>query len=152
MKKVSAGVIIHNKTSILVGHVTNQWFWDIPKGLIDQYESPIDAAIREVYEETAFDISEYRGSMMDLGKVRYQSDKDLYLFDLYLEELPDISSLHCDSYCNYPDDPLPEDFPEVDEFATIIYDEMSSYMIPALVNSIKHFYPYSFMDQIEGGF
>jgi putative (di)nucleoside polyphosphate hydrolase len=147
MKKVSAGVLIHDEVGLIVGHVTNQWFWDIPKGMIDPYESPIDAAIREVYEEIAFDISGYRTILKDLGKVKYQHDKDLYLFDLYLEELPDISKLHCDSYCNYPDDPLDEDFPEIDEFAVLTYDEMSSYMIPALISSIRHFYPTSFMDQ-----
>lgn len=34
--------------------VLNQWFWEIPAGMIDLKESPIDAARRELIEETGW--------------------------------------------------------------------------------------------------
>ncbi|MCE7526847.1 NUDIX hydrolase [Polynucleobacter sp. IMCC 30228] len=47
----SSGLVIHNNKALLVFHpYLSQWLQ--PGGHIDKGESPVDAAIREVYEET----------------------------------------------------------------------------------------------------
>jgi len=49
----SSGLVIHDNKVLLIFHpVINQWLQ--PGGHIDDGESPIEAAIREVYEETGF--------------------------------------------------------------------------------------------------
>jgi 8-oxo-dGTP pyrophosphatase MutT (NUDIX family) len=49
----SAGVIVTNGPKILIAHITNNVFWDLPKGKIDNGETPEMAALREVEEECA---------------------------------------------------------------------------------------------------
>ena len=47
----ASGLVIHNKKVLLIFHpFIKRWFQ--PGGHIDDGESPVDAAIREVYEET----------------------------------------------------------------------------------------------------
>ena len=49
----ASGLVIHNKKVLLIFHpFIKRWFQ--PGGHIDDGESPVDAAIREVYEETGF--------------------------------------------------------------------------------------------------
>ena len=49
----ASGLVIHNDKVLLIFHpFIKSWFQ--PGGHIDDGESPIDAAIREVYEETGF--------------------------------------------------------------------------------------------------
>jgi len=55
--RLSAGVVVVNATLdkwrfLLLRAYRN---WDFPKGLVEPGESPLDAAIREVREETALD-------------------------------------------------------------------------------------------------
>ena len=64
MKKISAGTIIKLNNSILLGHSTNNAHWDIPKGMIEHNESPIDTAIRETFEETNIQLN--KEQLMDL--------------------------------------------------------------------------------------
>tara|TARA_B000000609_G_C24101150_1_gene308521 strand:+ start:126 stop:554 length:429 start_codon:yes stop_codon:yes gene_type:complete len=52
-KKVEcAGGIIFNQKNEVVIVNQNHDSWSLPKGHIDEGETPIDAAIREIYEET----------------------------------------------------------------------------------------------------
>jgi len=74
----SAGVIFLFDSFILLGHSTGNKHWDIPKGIIDKNETPIDAAIRETKEET--DITVLKSELKDLGEFKYRSDKKLHLF------------------------------------------------------------------------
>jgi len=69
----ASGLVIHNKKVLLIFHpFIKRWFQ--PGGHIDDGESPIDAAIREVYEETGF--------------VCVPDSKDLEPIDIDIHEIP----------------------------------------------------------------
>ena len=57
--EASGGVVFNEKNEILV--IFRRDFWDLPKGKIDEGETPEQAAVREVQEETGLD-------KVDLGK------------------------------------------------------------------------------------
>jgi len=48
--------------------------WSIPKGLIEERESSLGAAIRELKEETGFDVD---GEFIELGSVQQHSKKTI---------------------------------------------------------------------------
>ena len=50
VKKTSAGFVLYREGQILV--LKNNFGWGFPKGLVEQGESPMQAAIRETQEET----------------------------------------------------------------------------------------------------
>lgn len=98
-KAVSAGFIIFQKGSnkLLVSHpnghpCAERHSWDIPKGHIEEGEEPLDAALRELFEETGL---EHVEDTHEIGRVPYRSDKALHLFSAYADF--DIGDLHCDS-------------------------------------------------------
>ena len=58
--EISAGLVIIQQNKILLAHPTNApWYgtYTIPKGKIEGYENPIEAAIRETYEEVGIEIN-----------------------------------------------------------------------------------------------
>lgn len=68
MKLISAGFLIHSNGMYLLGHATqpdNYVFnpddrnWTIPKGVKNNGETTIDAAIRETFEETDLNVHKY---------------------------------------------------------------------------------------------
>lgn len=98
-KELSAGFIIFQKGSnkLLVSHPTGnpkdgKHSWDIPKGHVEKGEDPLEAALRELYEETGL---EHVEDTFEIGRVPYRSDKALHLFSAYVDF--DIGDLHCDS-------------------------------------------------------
>ncbi|MCC6643895.1 NUDIX hydrolase, partial [Candidatus Peregrinibacteria bacterium] len=50
------GMIFNQKGEVLLCHRTDRNTWNLPGGVIDPNESPWDAAIREVYEETGLKV------------------------------------------------------------------------------------------------
>jgi len=78
MKIVSCGILLFSYGEILLGHVTNQPFWDLPKGGMEEGESFAQTAIRETYEETGMMLQEDK--LIELGLFTYNRYKDLYLF------------------------------------------------------------------------
>ena len=69
----ASGLVIHNDKVLLIFHpFIKRWFQ--PGGHIDDGESPIDAAIREVYEETGF--------------VCVPDSKDFEPIDIDIHEIP----------------------------------------------------------------
>lgn len=54
--ELSAGIIFIKDGAVLMGHATETPHWDIPKGHVEKGETHIDAAIRECFEETGFEV------------------------------------------------------------------------------------------------
>jgi putative (di)nucleoside polyphosphate hydrolase len=144
MKLISAGTIIHDNNSLLVCHVTDKPYWDIPKGLIENNEDPLDAAMRELYEETGIDNRDLKNYKVKiLGLVPYLNNKDLYLFDITLtDNYPDTNEMICKSTFHYDYDFV--EYPEVDCFKYIERRYIDKYLIPKMCKAIYNFYPFSF--------
>lgn len=110
MKQVSAGVIIINDKGEILGCIPSgketmsSNFCDIPKGRIEEGESPMEAAIRETFEEAGIDLSKIK--LTDLGLHPYLKNKDLHLFKCNLNV--DLKNLKCTSFFDFKGTKVPE--------------------------------------------
>jgi 8-oxo-dGTP pyrophosphatase MutT (NUDIX family) len=121
MKKLSCGVVIlANDGEILVGHATRTPRWDIFKGGVEEGETPVDTARRELYEESGLVVN--RSQLQDLGHFTYTPKKDLHLFLWRVSEKENPKNLKCTSYIKTETD----SFPEFDTFAWMSVSEFSS--------------------------
>lgn len=116
MKTVSAGVLMFDSQDrILLGHATGNAHWDIPKGKIEEGEDPIDAALREVWEETGIVLQ--KEDLIDLGRFKYTPKKDLHLFcvcSMDWSMLNEVGHLKCQSFTE-------KGFPEMDAYTMAGY-------------------------------
>lgn len=99
-KALSCGFIIFDKKTekMLACHPTGKPFkngyFDIPKGHIEEGETPLECAKRELFEETGLKILSEKVNI--IGKRQYTAYKDLYVF--WTEMDIDTKTPHCDSY------------------------------------------------------
>ena len=86
MPKKSAGIILYrliaNTPEVLLFHPGGPFWknkdegaWSIPKGELNEDEKPLEAALRELYEETGIRIT---GELMELKPIRQSSNKWVY--------------------------------------------------------------------------
>lgn len=107
---VSCGTLVVNAAGqLLLCHVTNTARWDLPKGMQDDGEDTLSAAMRELREEAGimFDAARFE----DLGGFAYRRDKRLHLYRVRVDdELGDLSALACTSFFPHPvtGEPTPE--------------------------------------------
>lgn len=74
---------------------------DIPKGQIEYpEETPIETVIRETKEEIGLDIK--NENLIDLGQVEYLKHKNLHLFLLYKNPLPNLQIYRCNCTTYHP--------------------------------------------------
>lgn len=103
MKALSCGFVIinaNNQREILAclpygkskGSVHS---YDIPKGHKEMGETTLDAAIRELREETGLVVDTSKVDIYDCGMFQYLKDKDLYIYLMFADI--DIHTLRCDS-------------------------------------------------------
>ncbi|QYF92931.1 NUDIX domain-containing protein [Massilia sp. PAMC28688] len=99
---VSCGTLVVNpQGQLLLCHVTNTARWDIPKGMQDEGETPLQAAMRELMEEAGVCLP--KALFEDLGSFDYRRDKRLHLFRVAVaDELGDLSQLACTSFFPHP--------------------------------------------------
>lgn len=95
---ISCGTLIINpERQILLCHVTDQEHWDIPKGCMDPGETTLEAALRELQEETGLVLDSL--SFDDLGPFHYQETKKLHLYKVPAPvDLVSLDHLVCTSY------------------------------------------------------
>lgn len=109
VRALTCGIIIYirSENKFLLGHSTGNKHFDIPKGLPEQGESELQAAIRETEEEFGLHFKE--SDLNKIGKFKLNSGKDIFLFYTTLDSV-DIKILQCKSlvYGFLDRDPFPE--------------------------------------------
>ena len=102
MAAKSAGILIfrtiNGHTEFLLAHPGGPYWknkqagaWTIPKGEIHDGEEPINAAIRELEEETGLEVE--RDKLIDLGTVKQKGGKVVYGFGYRtkMDKIPPVS-------------------------------------------------------------
>jgi putative (di)nucleoside polyphosphate hydrolase len=116
---LSCGVlIVCREAELLLCHSTGSPRWDIPKGLLDPGETPLQAAVRETFEEAGLALD--ADSLLDLGRHAYLRGKDLHLYGL-LSERFDVAACRCTSFFV---DARGRERPEVDGFEWTPFDRV----------------------------
>lgn len=125
-KTTTSGVLLTDGKYLLICKPNNSKWWDIPKGRVDQGESEVDAAVRELEEETSY-IAE-KSCLEKLGVFDYKSTKRLALFRLTVNDMPDTVSLFCRSMYEHNGKMVPE----MVSYAVVEYREALKKLAPAL--------------------
>jgi predicted NUDIX family NTP pyrophosphohydrolase len=110
--------IIDKNKKVLIVHPTNaSWKqWSIPKGKCDKDETYLEAAIREVKEETDINLKKYKGKIVPLGKSKYKNRKKILHAFVFKYKGTIKKKLKCKTLVN-------DKFPEVDYFKWVTFDE-----------------------------
>ena len=133
-KTVSYGVLVFNdEGQLLIAHITGTQRWDIPKGGADPGETPIEAAVRETWEETGIALS--LAGLTDLGRHAYLPQKDLHLFRCLLPAAAcDLAVCRCTSF--FPHHRTGKPTPEVDAFQWVDTKVLDQWCSPKLLKVI----------------
>jgi 8-oxo-dGTP pyrophosphatase MutT (NUDIX family) len=118
MIRTTCGVLVTDGARLLLGQAPNASRWDIPKGLAEPGEAFLDAAVRELREETGL-VAE-GASLTPHGVHRYLPGKQLALFRWRVDAMPDPAALRCASVFRGYDGRL---MPEFARFAVVTWEE-----------------------------
>lgn len=152
-KELSAGILFFTEDKeLFMARVTNSGLgggpsrWDIPKGHVELGETPIEAAIRECFEETGF-VDFDQSHLDDLGVHKYASNKDIHIFEYML---PVNHSQFKDCICTaYRTDDHGNSYPEADAFALISPRMWNYVMGTSLFNVMQKLYPSVILDSYK---
>jgi len=127
MRVDAAGLFLINKSNkLLICHPTKHKpnVWSIPKGKVEALESFVDACVRETYEETNIELSDYKRKMIMLDSVNYSHrKKTLIPFVLFENDCEGLDTSLITLQCNSN---VPEErggFPEMDDYKWVTIDE-----------------------------
>lgn len=120
-KELSCGFIVFDRENggILACHPTDrpggpEMSYDIPKGHLEDGETPLVAALRELQEETGIELNPREYPIHEIGMVPYQKQKSLYLFSVAIPGLMyKVDRLYCRSMFT---DSFGNEKPEVDGY------------------------------------
>lgn len=120
----SCGTLILNKKGqIILCHVTGTNHWDLPKGMLELGESTLQAAKRELWEETGLELDD--ALFKEIGDFDYQKHKRLHLYKVRApESLDSLGHLICKSYFSHHVTGAPT--PEMDGFRWVSRHEIRS--------------------------
>lgn len=111
---LSCGVVLLDTGGrVFLAHATDTSHWDIPKGQGEENEAPIDAALRELREETGIVLAPER--LRDLGRFTYRPQKDLHLFAARIED-GEVDLARCVCTSLFPSRRDGSPIPEMDGF------------------------------------
>jgi len=131
MRGLSCGILVKWNNKLLMGHPTYSipTHWNIPKGHIEEGETPMECARRETWEEVNLVI--WSKDLIDLGRFDYIPEKDLWLFGTTLTVEP--KNIKCNSYFKNKQG---EEIPEFNDFKFVNIDELKSWTSNNLYNTI----------------
>lgn len=110
------GIIVFNDKKLLVIHQIHSGYWGFPKGRLEEGETPIDGARRELEEETGIKdiiIPPQQPLIINITG-------PTYMFKVYLEQKPAV----------YPD------YNEIDAYQWVTIDELKKLPISYLTKKI----------------
>ena len=124
-RTVSYGVILLDpKGHVLLAHATDTTHWDIAKGQGEEGEAPLDAALRELHEETGIALAPER--LKELGRFPYRRDKDLHLFAARVAD-GEIDPARCVCTSMFPSRRDGSMIPEMDAFRWVTPRELPQF-------------------------
>jgi len=129
----TCGVIVTDGVQMLICHPTHGRTWDLPKGRKDPGEHNVDAAVRELLEETGIEAD--AAQLFYLGEYDYKRNKQLVLYRLTVDEMPDPALLICTSTFEMHG----KQFPEMDQFVVTTKDvavEKVNYDLARIIKTI----------------
>jgi putative (di)nucleoside polyphosphate hydrolase len=131
---VSCGTLVLDDAGrLLLCHVTGTPKWDIPKGMQDPGESELQAAVRELREETSLVFAPER--FQELGRFDYRRDKALHLYRVEVgATLRNLDHLVCHSY--FPHHQTGKPTPEMDGFRWATRDEVGRLCWPRMAERL----------------
>lgn len=116
----TCGLVVKSCDLYLICHPTGaprNSGWDIPKGVMEEGESELEAAYRETKEETGLHLLDIEGDLSLLGRFKYYGrSKELVAFLLESEQDLIEEKLQCLSYIQ---DGIFKGRPEHDDFAWV---------------------------------
>lgn len=126
-------LVINHKGQILLGRVPDKGNWEIPKGRQEPYESSLEAAKRELKEETGLELND--AYFEEIGIFQYRPDKNLHLYKVYVADtIEDLSALQCNSYFPCKDGCKP--VLAMDCYCWASREELSSRCLPRLAQRL----------------
>lgn len=127
-RRLSCGIVVFAPTrELLLCHVTGQRHWDLPKGGINDGETPRQAAVRETAEEAGLVFAPE--SLFELGRFAYTGKKDLHLFAT-LSERVDPQRMCCES--TFVERGSSRRLPEMDGFGWFELDRIAELCTPRM--------------------
>lgn len=138
----AAGIAIICQNKILLCHPTNSAWensYSIPKGLLEDGEDDISAAIRETFEETGLNLSKLRGRLESEGRhlIEYRRKNGVYkTVVFYILRINSTSEIGMDGGCVVPKEQL--QLAEVDWAGFVSKDEATKKIFWKLTDVLKH--------------
>lgn len=129
--------LIDNRDRCLIVHPTGHrdWSWSIPKGRLELGEDYLDAAIRELQEETGLilgELSPFISMIRRLPAVKYvPRPKILVPFAIWLSISMESVHLYCDTMVG-------DKFPENDDFKWVTFNDLPPLIHPTQRAVVQH--------------